>query len=129
MATTQEILASLIFYLEKDDCIEELADDVQKYIAEGTRHLRGLDGHMLPCPFCGGYPIIEKVIRDGYDEHVDDHDAYAYFVTCHACACQGGWAKSQGSAKRNWNMRQPNNGVNFVLAFLAGYAGAVIPLP
>lgn len=111
MATTQEILAALIFNLEKDDCLENLADDVQKYISEGTRHLRSLDGHMLPCPFCGGHPSVEKMMRVGYEEYPDDPDAYAYFVTCHACACQGGWAKTEGNAKRNWNMRLPNNGL------------------
>ncbi len=109
MATTQELLATLVFYLEKDDHIEELSNDVQKYIIESTRHLRSLDGHMSPCPFCGGHPKVDKVLRDGYDDCQDDQDAFAYFVMCHACACQGGWAKTQGNAKRNWNMRTMDN--------------------
>ncbi len=109
MSNTQELLASIIFYLEKDPHIEELSEDVQKYIIESTHHLRSLDGYMLLCPFCGGHPLIEKVMRSGYENCPDDPDAYAYYVLCHACACQGGWAKSQGNAKRNWNMRTDNN--------------------
>ncbi len=78
MPNTQELLASIIFCLEKDSHIEELSDDVQKYIIESTRHLRSLDGHMLLCPFCGGHPLIEKVMRSGYENCPDDPDAYAY---------------------------------------------------
>ncbi|MCP4400816.1 MAG: hypothetical protein GY801_26380 [bacterium] len=68
-----------------------------------------MDEKLKPCPFCSGdSPYIRKVLRDGYEDCRDDPDAFAVFIVCHACACQGGWAKSEGSAKRNWNMRTDN---------------------
>ena len=66
---------------------------------------------LLQCPFCGGdRPYLSQTLRDGYEgKYEHDPDAYAYYIVCHSCACQGGWAKTQGNAARNWNMRVSNN--------------------
>lgn len=59
-----------------------------------------------PCPFCGGtYATVRKLLRDGYADFKDDPDAYAYTIGCHACAAEGGWAKSESGARRWWNTR------------------------
>ncbi len=61
---------------------------------------------LLPCPFCGGDAAMpRKVLRDGYENFRDDPDAYAHSVACHACAAEGGWAKSESGARRWWNTR------------------------
>jgi Lar family restriction alleviation protein len=60
---------------------------------------------LLSCPFCGGSPINDKTLRDGYESGSDDLDAYAYFIRCNSCAAHGGWAKTSAGAKRCWNMR------------------------
>jgi hypothetical protein len=52
--TTQEILANIVFEIERSPQIESLPQGVQDMIQEATRHLRQLDLNMLPCPFCGG---------------------------------------------------------------------------
>lgn len=60
----------------------------------------------LPCPFCGHTASsIRKLLRDGYDQHLSDPDAYAYTIWCHGCAAEGGWAKSESGARRCWAMR------------------------
>lgn len=62
---------------------------------------------MLKCPFCDGVGVVAGVVRDGYEnEPEDEPDRMAYYVHCHACAAQGGWAKSTSGAVRLWNMRQ-----------------------
>jgi len=60
---------------------------------------------MKDCPFCGGRPVEKpaKQLRDGCKQ--GESDAYAYFVVCKSCACQGGWMKSYGGAIRLWQMR------------------------
>lgn len=63
---------------------------------------------LAPCPFCGGTGAalaLDKVLRDGYDKHPDDPDAYAYSIRCLSCAATGGWAKQASGAVRWWNMR------------------------
>lgn len=59
----------------------------------------------LPCPFCGGEPHLMSEQRPGYDDCPNDPDARAFWYGCCSCACHGGWAKSETSALRNWNMR------------------------
>jgi len=67
------------------------------------------------CPFCGGDTNIDKILRDGYEKYPDDPDAFAYVVRCISCAAEGGWAKTEGNAIRNWNMRseKKNSQINF----------------
>jgi hypothetical protein len=60
---------------------------------------------LLLCPFCGGAPIEDRALRDGYANYPSDPDAYAYFIICRSCAAQGGWAKSASGGRRRWNMR------------------------
>ena len=61
------------------------------------------------CPFCGGNPRLEKLLRDGYETGSDDPDAYAYFLVCNSCACTGPWGKNPFTAFRYWNMREPSS--------------------
>lgn len=58
---------------------------------------------LLRCPFCGGDPVEDRELRDGYKDGEDD--AYAYSVRCRTCAGVGGWGKSAASARRWWNGR------------------------
>ena len=55
------------------------------------------------CPFCGGQAELHKQLRGGHEP--DGAEAYAYFYICASCACIGGWGKSEGTARRMWNMR------------------------
>lgn len=65
-----------------------------------------MENELLRCPFCDGEGLPRKALRDGYaGDWENDPDAYAYFIICRACACQGGWAKSEGSAIKLWNLR------------------------
>jgi Lar family restriction alleviation protein len=66
-----------------------------------------MTGAPLPCPFCGGTPSLNKELRPGYAEYLDDPDAHAFFYSCNSCAAVGGWMKSETSALRMWNMRTP----------------------
>lgn len=57
-----------------------------------------------PCPFCAAtITIIDATLRDGC--RPGEIDAFAYAVRCQSCAATGGWAKSETSAMRYWNMR------------------------
>ncbi|XHX78975.1 MAG: Lar family restriction alleviation protein [Stenomitos frigidus ULC029] len=67
---------------------------------------------LLPCPFCGGQPLIEKTLRSGYENCADDIDAYAYAMRCQSCATLGGWSKSESGAVRCWNMRPGDKYLN-----------------
>jgi hypothetical protein len=78
-----------------DDIIEKV--DAQ-FAAEAPEDL-------LTCPFDNGPGYTSRTLRDGYESQEDDPDAYAWFVTCKTCACQGPWTKSESGAKRMWNMR------------------------
>ncbi len=49
------------------------------------------------CPFCDGLPLEDSNFVSG--------DYAYYFVRCRSCAAEGGWAKTQTGAIRNWNMR------------------------
>jgi hypothetical protein len=62
---------------------------------------------LLPCPFCGGDPLPrpERVLRDGHEADEEDPDAFAYFIRCRCCAAEGGWAKTEFGARRQWNTR------------------------
>ena len=65
-----------------------------------------MESELLRCPFCDGEGLPRKALRDGYiGDWENDPDAYAYFIICRACACQGGWAKSEGGAIKLWNLR------------------------
>jgi len=76
------------------ECLKQLA------VNRDSGRAWQMNENLLPCPFCGGdRPYLSKTLRDG------EPDAYAHFVVCHSCACQGGWAKTEGNARRNWNMR------------------------
>lgn len=69
------------------------------------------DSELLACPFCGHHRVgVERVLRDGYQNWQDDPDAYAYYVTCAGCACEGPWAKSRNGAVENWNRRAETGG-------------------
>lgn len=57
------------------------------------------------CPFCGGKPKPDKELITGRKD--GDIDAWAYYVRCISCACQGPWFKTEGNAIRFWNMRTP----------------------
>ena len=60
----------------------------------------------LPCPFCGGEPIAERGLRDGYEKNKKDPDAYYYVLRCPSCAAEGGWSKSSATGARGmWNLR------------------------
>ena len=78
--------------------------------------------NLLPCPFCHGQLVsIDKVLRTGYADCVDDPDAYAWTVWCFSCAAVGPWGKSQSSAIRGWNRfplptMQPWDGPSAVVA-------------
>ena len=56
-----------------------------------------------PCPFCGGRAELHKELRGGHAP--DEAEAHAYFYVCDSCAAVGGWGKSEGTARRMWNMR------------------------
>ena len=58
---------------------------------------------ILPCPFCGGNSIVDRTLRDGCID--GEPDAWAYFVRCFSCACQGPWTKNSSGAQRLWNNR------------------------
>lgn len=61
-----------------------------------------------PCPFCTNKRLsVHKTQRGpGYDNDLDDPDAYAYFVFCNACAAQGPWVKSNAQgAWEKWDGR------------------------
>ena len=60
---------------------------------------------LKPCPFCGGAAYRERVVRKGYENDLNDADAWAFFIARISCAAQGGWAKSESGAVRWWNMR------------------------
>lgn len=60
------------------------------------------------CPFCDGVAVVWSLLRDGYATTPDDPDARAYWCRCRACGCNGGWAKSEGGARRWWSMRSFN---------------------
>ena len=53
----------------------------------------------LPCPFCGGEPLLRVQAHDAIDSE--------FFYVCRGCATQGPWMKSATSALRMWNMRTP----------------------
>ena len=58
---------------------------------------------LLKCPFCGGVPIQDRLLRNGCLD--GEPDAYAYYVRCRACAATGPWLKNPNGARRMWNMR------------------------
>jgi hypothetical protein len=53
-------------------------------------------GPFLPCPFCGGEPILN------FTPHGDE---FAFFLRCRSCATEGPWSKVAGGARRMWEMR------------------------
>jgi hypothetical protein len=57
------------------------------------------------CPFCGGNFVLDKTLREGYENMKGDPEAYAHFLRCVSCAATGGWAKTASGAIRWWNMR------------------------
>lgn len=59
---------------------------------------------LLPCPFCGGEGLPDKVLRGGCED--GEPDAWAYFVRCRSCASHGPWFKTVGLALRMWNDRR-----------------------
>lgn len=67
------------------------------------------DPRLRPCPFCGGWAYIDKVLRDGCKD--GQPDAWAFFAMCNSCGAQGGWCKSTDprseamTAVRQWNWR------------------------
>lgn len=63
--------------------------------------------NLLPCPHCGGNGRPDYALRGGYTQDSTDPDALAHYIVCDSCAGQGGWAKSESGAIRNWNMRCP----------------------
>ena len=64
------------------------------------------DGKLVkPCPFCGGEPLIESLLRNGCRH--GEPDARAYFLRCRSCAAEGPWTKNRNGAFRMWNMRTP----------------------
>ena len=79
------------------------------------------------CPFCGGEPHLEKLLRDGYENFTDDPDAWAYFLACNSCACTGPWAKNPFGAFRQWNSRTPSNTACTGLAATSAKAGEPTP--
>jgi Lar family restriction alleviation protein len=62
---------------------------------------------LKPCPFCGGEPIEDSMLRDGYARFRKDRDAHAHFVRCRSCGAEGPWFKSASGARRLWNTRTP----------------------
>lgn len=56
-------------------------------------------GDALPCPFCGGEPMLLT-----FDFGFGDA---RWWASCQACAADGSWAKNPGSAAANWNRRVP----------------------
>lgn len=73
-----------------------------------TSKINDIDYILKPCPHCLGRPVVDRILRDGYEDDKDDQDAYAYFVRCCSCASQGGWRKNPGGAVMMWNMRDGN---------------------
>jgi hypothetical protein len=57
-----------------------------------------------PCPFCGGKPRPAKILRGGCKD--GEPDAWAHYVVCIHCACQGPWMKTEGNSIKMWNMRK-----------------------
>ena len=66
-----------------------------------------MENELKSCPFCGGKALSNpvKVLRNGYEGYKKDPDAYAYYITCIACASTGGWSKGESGAILLWNMR------------------------
>lgn len=58
---------------------------------------------LLACPFCGGEGVRDRKLRDGYRD--GEPEAWAYFVRCRCCACEGPWYKTVGNADKAWNKR------------------------
>ena|SRR5579859_3361189 len=59
---------------------------------------------MKPCPFCTQTRVrVDRLLRDGCKD--GEPDAYAYYVFCPSCGCQGPWVKNPSGAERLWNMR------------------------
>jgi hypothetical protein len=60
---------------------------------------------LLPCPFCGHDKLYTTSMPRFPGLPREWPGGMAYTVACGACAAQGGWEKSIGSARRTWNMR------------------------
>jgi Lar family restriction alleviation protein len=58
---------------------------------------------LLPCPFCGGGAYTYSSPND----YAKPDGERVHTVCCRVCACEGGWAKTESGARRNWNRRTP----------------------
>ena len=56
---------------------------------------------LKPCPFCGGQARKQRTTLE-----IGNIKEPRYFVSCISCAAEGGWAKTEGGAVRNWEMRE-----------------------
>lgn len=55
------------------------------------------------CPFCGGKARLHSI--DRFPGCKIRCEKFAYYYQCESCACQGPWAKTEGNARKHWNMR------------------------
>jgi Lar family restriction alleviation protein len=68
---------------------------------------------LIPCPFCGGAPYIERTRRfpdwDGYEKLTEqqciESGGYCCAGICRSCGAQGPWEKSESAARHRWNKR------------------------
>ena len=82
-------------------------------VRASKREDKGMREELLPCPFCGGEPFLEKKHR----AIIDKQPTRVCYVRCTQCGARQGWidvrdyGKTSSSyeavlkAVENWNMR------------------------
>ena len=58
---------------------------------------------LLNCPFCGGKPHVNSMLRDGYKP--EDDKAYQYWIHCQNCLCQTHYETDVTLVEEKWNAR------------------------
>lgn len=85
-------------------CKEAFVEAYKRWVVTSGKTTAETDNTPLPCPFCGGKPVIESWGLSAYEKMFIDAD-YWWAVFCDDCLSEGANMLSKEEAITAWNRR------------------------